>query len=396
MHNIIVVAPRFPFPVVGGDRLRVYHICKELSKYYRIHLYSLCESKAEMNFCFDEQDIFSSITKVYQPRYKSYTQCFFALFTNTPLQVAYYKNSKLQEILSKIDFKYDVAISHLIRMFPYIEKLQCKKILELTDAISMNYERVSNKRKSSFKFISLIYSLEANRISKFEDAAIELCDSSFVVSKVDFNYLISRNEKSRNRLFLASNGVDGSKLPYIYNGHSLELVFIGNMHSLQNLDAVINFCQNIFPAILIRFPTCKLSIIGRIRASDISIFSKFNNVYVVGEVDDIATSIPAGGIGICPMRIGAGVQNKVLEYLSLGLPTVTSQLGYEGLDFEDGNELLIAHDDFIFAQQVINILASPALAKILSASGRAAIEQRYTWTKKLQPFVIEVKNNIEH
>lgn len=395
MKNIIVVVPRFPFPVVGGDRLRIYHICKELSKYYRIHLYSLCESKTEMNFCFDEQDIFSSITKVYQPKYKSYAQCFFSLFTKTPLQVAYYKNSQLQEILLKIDYKYDVAISHLIRMFPYIEKLQCKKILELTDAISMNYERVVNNRKSSFRFIPLIYSLEANRISKFEDAAIKLCDSSFVVSRVDLNYLIRRSEKSKNRLFLASNGVDASKLPYIYSGHSLELVFIGNMHTLQNLDAAINFCQNIFPKILVRYPACKLNIIGRIRTSDASIFSKFNNVYVVGEVDDMAASIPAGGIGICPMRIGAGVQNKVLEYLSLGLPTVTSQLGYEGLDFKDGNELLIANDDFIFAQQVIKILASPTLAKMLSSSGRAAIEQRYTWSKKLEPFIIEVHNNIK-
>ncbi|NDS15412.1 glycosyltransferase family 4 protein, partial [Escherichia coli] len=29
--KILVLTPRFPSPVIGGDRLRVYMLCKELS-----------------------------------------------------------------------------------------------------------------------------------------------------------------------------------------------------------------------------------------------------------------------------------------------------------------------------------------------------------------------------
>ncbi|EAA7984254.1 glycosyl transferase family 1, partial [Salmonella enterica] len=48
--KILILTPRFPYPVVGGDRLRIYRICKELSKYYTLDLLSLCDSIEDLNF----------------------------------------------------------------------------------------------------------------------------------------------------------------------------------------------------------------------------------------------------------------------------------------------------------------------------------------------------------
>ena len=47
--QILVLTPRFPFPVIGGDRLRIYKICKELSKHYDLTLLSLCDKRSTMN-----------------------------------------------------------------------------------------------------------------------------------------------------------------------------------------------------------------------------------------------------------------------------------------------------------------------------------------------------------
>ncbi|RJJ96522.1 glycosyl transferase family 1, partial [Escherichia coli] len=47
--QILVLTPRFPFPVIGGDRLRIYKICKELSKHYDLTLLSLCDKREELN-----------------------------------------------------------------------------------------------------------------------------------------------------------------------------------------------------------------------------------------------------------------------------------------------------------------------------------------------------------
>lgn len=68
--RILVLTPRYPFPVVGGDRLRIYKICKELSKNYNLTLLSLCDKKEELDYEYDEQ-VFCSVHRVYLPKIRS-------------------------------------------------------------------------------------------------------------------------------------------------------------------------------------------------------------------------------------------------------------------------------------------------------------------------------------
>lgn len=46
--KLLVLTPRFPYPVIGGDKLRVYHLCRVLSRHYSLTLLSLCETPEEM------------------------------------------------------------------------------------------------------------------------------------------------------------------------------------------------------------------------------------------------------------------------------------------------------------------------------------------------------------
>jgi glycosyltransferase involved in cell wall biosynthesis len=85
------------------------------------------------------------------------------------------------------------------------------------------------------------------------------------------------------------------------------------------------------------------------------------------------------------MRVGAGVQNKVLEYLALGLPTVTSSVGAEGIEVQDGVHLMIADKADRVAQLLIKIHETPQLAKSLSREGRELIGRAYRWNEVLQP-----------
>ncbi|WP_250880879.1 glycosyltransferase family 4 protein [Escherichia coli] len=66
-------------------------------------------------------------------------------------------------------------------------------------------------------------------------------------------------------------------------------------------------------------------------------------VVVTGEVDSITYAAADGHIGVCPIRLGAGIQNKVLEYMALGLPCISSTVGFEGLGAEEGKEIYVAN-----------------------------------------------------
>lgn len=61
--QILVLTPRFPFPVIGGDRLRIYKICKELSKHYDLTLLSLCDKREELNYEYAKSSTMNMIVK---------------------------------------------------------------------------------------------------------------------------------------------------------------------------------------------------------------------------------------------------------------------------------------------------------------------------------------------
>jgi glycosyltransferase involved in cell wall biosynthesis len=72
---------------------------------------------------------------------------------------------------------------------------------------------------------------------------------------------------------------------------------------------------------------------------------------------------------------------KVLDAMARGIPTVTTRVGAEGIDVENGRELLVADDPAQMAAQIDDLLANPALWQQLQSSSRALIRERYTWQR---------------
>jgi glycosyltransferase involved in cell wall biosynthesis len=79
------------------------------------------------------------------------------------------------------------------------------------------------------------------------------------------------------------------------------------------------------------------------------------------------------------------VQNKVLESMAMGCPTVVTQAALDGIDALPQRDLLIGNDEAAFSDAVLSILGSPELSFLLKRNGRAFIEERYTWGHSLEP-----------
>ena len=62
MHKIFVIASRVPFPLDKGDKLRIYHQVKELSKHFEVCLCVLSETKVEQK-SIDEFDTENLLTR---------------------------------------------------------------------------------------------------------------------------------------------------------------------------------------------------------------------------------------------------------------------------------------------------------------------------------------------
>lgn len=386
--KLLVLTPRFPYPVIGGDRLRIYNLCKALSEHFDICLLSLCESVVEMSMTIPCDGVFARVERVYLPRWKSYINCLFSLPSRVPLQVAYYRSNEFREKVNMLLPESDIALAHLIRTGEYLKGNPGPKVLEMTDAISMNYERVKILAKFS-GIKSRIFSIEGKRLRYYERSIVDDFDLSVLVSEIDKNYLFMPGDRRIDRVLICSNGVDLASLPYEYKPTARTIAFIGNMNSVQNMDAARWFANEIMPRLL-TLGDFHFKVVGRIPESDQNELNHIPGVTAVGTVDSVAEAVKGAFLGVCPMRLGAGVQNKVLEYMALGLPVVSTRLGHEGIGAKAGTEIVIADTVQDFVENIMKLSADNEACSNLSHSGRMFVEQHHEWLSVLEPFVTAV------
>ncbi len=100
---------------------------------------------------------------------------------------------------------------------------------------------------------------------------------------------------------------------------------------------------------------------------------------MTGRVPDMRTYLEQAAVFVCPLRLGAGIKNKVLEALAMRLPVIATPLSVDGIAVRDGQEALIAESDDELIAAALRVLGDPALHAALGANGRALIEARYSW-----------------
>ncbi|QEO44550.1 glycosyltransferase family 4 protein [Vibrio tarriae] len=381
--KILVLTPRFPYPVIGGDRLRIFEICRELSGKYEVTLASLCETQSEMEYIIPNDGVFSSVHRVLLPKWKSYLNCLSALPTRTPLQVAYYSSSKFAKLVITLSKDHDLVLPHLIRTADYAKDLDVKKVLEMTDAISMNYFRVS-ETKNHAGLKGLIYNIEKKRLNDYEKLIAKSFDCNVLVSKFDQNFLFEDDKDLYGKSLVCSNGVDLEKLPFEFSPSGNFVVFIGNMYSAQNMDAALWFATEVMP-LLRKHGDYNFKVVGRIKPENERKLKSKEGVIVTGAVDDVVEHARGAIAGVCPVRLAAGVQNKILEYMALGLPTITSTTGLEGLEATPGSDLLVSNTPTEIVESILLLDADKELAGKIARNANLYVQEHHSWSGKLRP-----------
>ncbi|UWZ85563.1 glycosyltransferase family 4 protein [Occallatibacter riparius] len=249
----------------------------------------------------------------------------------------------------------------------------------MTDAISLSYERTAAHLGL---LRGALYGIEARRLIRFERELIDRCDLTVLVSAVDRDFLV-QGEKS-NKSMVCSNGVDSDRFRFDYAPDGQTLVFIGKNFAFYNVDAILYFAEVVLPLVRSQFPKTKFKVIGQI-GNGLRRRLEKQDVAVTGAVDDIGFTAHGATIGVCPLRVGAGVQNKILEYMSLGIPVVTSKVGLEGLDAIPDKHLLVAEQPAEWAVQISRLLSSPELRSDLAHHGRSFVEEKHAWAALVAP-----------
>jgi glycosyltransferase involved in cell wall biosynthesis len=155
------------------------------------------------------------------------------------------------------------------------------------------------------------------------------------------------------------------------------LLFIGNFNHSPNSDAVEFFIESVLPLIRRSLPDVKFDVVGSNAPPH---FEQYGSGMVCfhGYVPDIAPLFGSRRVFVAPLRFGAGVKGKIGDALSYGLPVVTTDVGAEGMGFENGKHILIANDAASFAEMVIRVYRRRELWEQLAEAGYQHISKFFS------------------
>ena len=398
-----MVEPRFPFPVIGGDKLQAYYLMKYLSKHYELILVSLYETEEE-RVASPEEGLFKEVYKIRQPKWRSRFQTLKAIPANKSLQAAYFSNPELHEVMNKLAPTCNLLLAHTIRAVEYITPFgDIPKVCNMVDAISMTYMRAAMFKRLSMK--NVLYRVEQGRSLKYELECLKQLDLCFLVSTVDRDFLYEKSRTTFENIKVIPNGVDQDKFCFRNPQKTKEalrnkkMIFVGNMRTEPNIDAVLFFSKDIFPQIKKKYPESTFWIVGANPPKEVLNLQSVEGINVTGKVDRVEDYCYDAAVSICPIRIGAGIQNKVLESMAMGIPVIASPVGIEGLRVKDGETILAASSPDEYVMKISQLFENTDLAVRISEQARQCIEQDYSWDNLLNGYkeaFDELMGNVWH
>ena len=389
--RILFLSLRCPYPPQRGDRIRSYHFIKQLSKQHDITLVFFAESETDVE---SVEHLLPFCERVEWVRFKPS----FALMntvvhclSRVPLQVHYWYSPDMQRKINRLlaEEDFDLIHAQLFRMGQYVKDVQgTAKVLDLCDSLALNLSRRAELDCTPKRFL---VRLEEKRVRHYEVEIMKSFDGGTVVADFDRDYLL--NQDNDLNLSVVPMGVDlkyfhpqtevveteaDSMISSVQEG-STNLLFTGTMNYFPNADAVIYFCNEIFPLIQKRHPDATFFIVGNHPTEQVRRLSEQKGVIVTGYVPDVRPYFQNASVFVAPLRAGSGIQTKNLEAMAMGVPVVTTSIGAMGLEAEADKELLIADTPELFAERVSHLIENLDIQHNFAKAGRKRVEASYDW-----------------
>ena len=146
--------------------------------------------------------------------------------------------------------------------------------------------------------------------------------------------------------------------------------------------------KNIYPEIRRRSPQTKLYIVGKDPDTALSaLIQATPGAELHGNVEDMKPYYRKASLFIHPQEIGAGIQNKLLESMAVGIPVITTAIGASGISgIIDQMHVHVSETDKEFVDAALSLLAHEEECRRFAHNARKLIEQRYTWEKIFDHF----------
>ena len=380
--KILILSPTQPIPTTNGARLRIFNFIKNLSKKNSITLISLNHKDGSYVKNL-EIELSKYCQKVYGVKhFKPKSLALFHWFlSNKPYRHVKCYNALFKKTLKSelITNRYDVVLCNFLDMAQYLVNIKkyCKSTLFVIDqhnADELWYEKFARMESPLLKVFGRENIKRLRRRQRTDYKVFDLCLS---VSEEDAEFT-KRSLGNSMKVVVSPNGVD---LDYFFpcaeHKSGNVVLFCGSMDSTMNQDAVHYFYNKVFPKVKIQIPNAQFIIVGRKPPLKIKNLHNNKDIIVTGTVDDVRPFYEKASVVVAPFRLGGGTKLKIPEAMAMKVPIVSTPIGCQGIDVQNGKHIWIADNDSEFAERVIETLTRTS-DRMIDEAYRLVFEL-YSW-----------------
>ena len=388
--KILMLSSTFPYPPnLGGTQVRTFNLLKFLSQKHSVTL--LTQRSPDVNDL--EVDSLRSYVKELAifPRPQEPNKGTFAklrrfsnfIIEGTPPSVLSIYSPEMQKWVDEFvgEGKCEaITCEHCVNEI-YIRHQWQEKVKTLVNVHSSVYGTCRQQLETGTAEKPLRDRLNLPLLLRYEK---RYCSKfSFIVATTEEDRKQLQEFNLNSKISVIPNGVDLSLFPYRSSDPGgKQLIFVGTMDYLSNIDAARFLSLEIFPKLQERYPDATLALVGARPVPAVQELLTCTGVKVTGPVPSMAEYLRQATVCVIPMRTGFGIKNKTLEAMAVGTPVVASDRGLEGLAVDGAGtplRALRANNVGEYIEAIIRLFEDRQLRQMLSENGRSLIETEYTW-----------------
>jgi polysaccharide biosynthesis protein PslH len=375
--RILMLAHRIPYPPYTGDKTRAYHIARYLARRHELDLAFFIDDRADLAGVDALRPLVGGVefARIWKPW--NLLKGLGGMAVGSSLSLSYFRSRALRQRLDArlAGAGYDLVYASSSPMAQYARTLGLPVVMDFVDVDSDKWAQYAQHSRPP---LSWLYRIEGRRLQTAEAAIARWAGLCLLATTAEETLLRSFAPWATTAVI--PNGIDLEYFrPAEGRGTSPAVIFTGAMDYLPNVDAVRYFCDEVLPLVRREVPETRFYIVGLNPTADVRRLADNANVVVTGTVPDVRPYYERASVCVAPLRIGRGVQNKVLQAMAIGMPVVASSVAQRGLQAEPGRHLHVEDDPAAFASRVVGLLTSPEQRLAMGRQARAFVEGHHAW-----------------
>lgn len=401
--KILMISSVFPLPANNGAKIRILNSIKNLSKDNELVFVSLLHDKAR--YQKEIREIEKYCLEVHTVDYIQKSKLHLLLkyvFSQNPYRVTKFFNKEIKQVIKQeilgtsIKLDFDVIYVQFMNSLVYIDKewISDESIVAVDEHNCDELYWESYARSTNFVY-KLIGKENIRRLGKYRIKMNDIINIVLSVSKNDADSTSSLFNGIK-KVSVIPNGVDikyFSSRNTQYEQKENNIILCGSMDATMNHEAAMYLINDIFPMVKDKIKDVKLYIVGRNPSKSLLDYNS-EDIIVTGTVDDVRPYYDKAKVSVAPYKYGGGTKLKNLEAMSMKVPIVSTEVGIQGINASNGNNVIIRDTDEKFADAIIVLLTNKEKWESLSREAFNFVKDNYSWEAKFKECSLALKEEL--